>query len=103
MFAPANPFNWSCVTYRKAPSRFPSLPELTLWTRIPTVWFRFAEPAPEAEGERTMIWLYVTEIGGGASTVPKKTCIGGMKPEPTIVTRVPPSFEPVEGSTDVIE
>src|SRR5262249_34383647 len=57
---------------------------------------------PEAGGVRAMIWLNETERTW-ASTGPKKTWTGETKPDPMIVTRVFPSFDPEEGSAAVIE
>ena len=60
-----------------------------------------------AGGDRATTWLYETETTVASTralvTPPKKTCTPPVveKPEPTIVTRVPPAFRPDAGSTAV--
>ena len=58
---------------------------------------------PTWSGERTTTWLKETETTV-ASSAPKKTWTPPPteKPEPTIVTRVPPSPVPEDGRSDAI-
>src|SRR5215471_1745998 len=92
---------WSAVTNRNALERVASSPELTSWTRTLTVAFKFGRPAPDAGGVETTIWLNET-LTTLASTEPKKTWSGAVKPDPKIETRVLPSLEPLEGTTAVM-
>ena len=59
-------------TKRNPSSRVASAPDVAFRTRTSTVSFRFSDPAPNAGGVRTTIWLKNTETIV-ASTSPKNT------------------------------
>src|ERR1700726_884884 len=93
--------------YLKAAPSMVAKPEPVFLTRMLTSWFVLSWPKPRAGGEKTMIWVAVTDwivastpLKFEALPEPKKTWTGATKPWPMIVTWVPPSLVPEPGLTE---